>query len=51
MAGGGLPIIAFLSTARNESISRIVPLLYEGAGVVTTRYDVHYVVTEYGVAS
>ena len=48
---GGLPIIAFLSTARDESISRIVPLLYEGAGVVTTRYDVHYVVTEYGVAS
>ena len=51
MAGGGLPIIAFLSTAKNESVSRIVPLLYEGAGVVTTRYDVHYVVTEYGVAS
>jgi len=48
---GGLPIIAFLSTAKNESVSRIVPLLYEGAGVVTTRYDVHYVVTEYGVAS
>jgi acetyl-CoA hydrolase len=28
-----------------------VPTLYEGAGVVTTRYDVHYVVTEYGVTS
>ncbi len=48
---GGLPIIAFLSTARNDTISRIVPMLDEGAGVVTTRNDVHYVVTEYGVAS
>lgn len=48
---GGLPIIAFLSTARDGAISRIVPTLTEGAGVVTTRYDVHYVVTEYGVAS
>lgn len=48
---GGLPIIAFLSTAKDETISRIVPTLREGAGVVTTRNDVHYVVTEYGVAS
>jgi len=48
---GGLPIIAFLSTARDETISRIVPTLYEGSGVVTTRNDVHFVVTEYGVAS
>ena len=48
---GGLPIIAFLATAKKDSISRIVPLLAEGAGVVTTRNDVHYVVTEYGVAS
>ncbi len=47
---GGLPIIAFLSTARRNTISRIVPMLKEGAGVVTTRNDVHYVVTEYGVA-
>ena len=47
---GGLPIVAFLSTAREDSVSRIVPMLYEGAGVVTTRNDVHYVVTEYGVA-
>ncbi|RMG94655.1 MAG: acetyl-CoA hydrolase/transferase family protein [Chloroflexi bacterium] len=47
---GGLPIIALLSTAKNDTISRIVPALYEGAGVVTTRNDVHYVVTEYGVA-
>ena len=48
---GGLPIVAFLSTAKGESISRIVPTLNEGAGVVTTRSDVHYVVTEFGVAS
>lgn len=48
---GGVPIIAFLSTAKGETISRIVPLLHEGAGVVTTRNDVHYIVTEYGVAS
>lgn len=48
---GGLPIIAFLSTAKKDSLSRIVPMLREGSGVVTTRNDVHYVVTEYGVAS
>lgn len=48
---GGLPIIALLSTARHDTISRIVPLLDHGAGVVTTRNDVHYIVTEYGVAS
>ncbi len=48
---GGMPIIAFLSTAKYGSVSRIVPMLYEGSGVVTTRNDVHYVVTEYGVAS
>jgi acetyl-CoA hydrolase len=50
-AKGGLPIIAMLSTAKNGRLSRIVPLLDEGAGVVTTRNDVHLVVTEYGVAS
>lgn len=48
---GGRPIIACLSSAKNDSLSRIVPTLYEGAGVVTSRSDVHYVVTEYGVAS
>jgi acyl-CoA hydrolase/RimJ/RimL family protein N-acetyltransferase len=46
----GKPIIALPSTARNGEVSRIVPHLSEGAGVVTTRGDVHYVVTEYGVA-
>jgi acetyl-CoA hydrolase len=48
---GGLPLVAFLSTAKNDSLSRIVPMLNTGAGVVTTRNDVHYIITEYGVAS
>ncbi len=47
---GGKAIIALPSTALNESISRIVPHLKTGAGVVTSRGDVHYVVTEYGCA-
>jgi acyl-CoA hydrolase/GNAT superfamily N-acetyltransferase len=47
---GGKPIIALPSTAKNGTISRIVPVLNEGAGIVTTRADVHYVITEYGVA-
>lgn len=47
---GGKPIIALPSTAKGGEMSRIVPVLKEGAGVVTTRGDVKYVVTEYGVA-
>jgi acyl-CoA hydrolase len=47
---GGKPIIALPSTAKNDTISRIVPTLIPGAGVVTSRADVHYVVTEFGVA-
>lgn len=47
---GGKPIIALPSTARNGTVSRIVPVLEPGAGVVTTRSDVHYVVTEHGIA-
>ncbi len=47
---GGMPIIAFPSTAHGGQISRIVPTLERGAGVVTTRNDVHYIATEYGVA-
>jgi 4-hydroxybutyrate CoA-transferase len=47
---GGKPIIALRSTAVNDTFSRIVPHLKEGAGVVTSRGDVHYVVTEFGVA-
>ncbi len=47
---GGKPIITLPSTAKNGTISRIVPMLDPGAGVVTSRGTVHYVVTEYGVA-
>jgi acetyl-CoA hydrolase len=47
---GGVPIIALPSTAKDNAISRIVPTLKLGAGVVTTRNHVHYIVTEYGVA-
>lgn len=48
---GGKAIIAISSTAKNGTVSRIVPCIQDGAGVVTTRADVHYVVTEYGVAN
>lgn len=47
---GGRSFIAFPSTAKDGAVSRIVPFLDAGAGVVTSRADVHYVVTEYGVA-
>jgi 4-hydroxybutyrate CoA-transferase len=47
---GGKPIIALPSTTKNDTVSRIVPKLKSGAGVVTTRADVHYVVTEFGIA-
>ena len=47
---GGRPIIALPSTAKDGTVSRITTVLAEGAGVVTSRGDIHYVVTEYGVA-
>ena len=47
---GGRSILAFHSTAAKGKLSRIVPHLDEGAIVTTTRTDVHYVVTEYGIA-
>ena len=47
---GGKPIIAISSTAKDGTISRIVPMLSPGAGVVTSRGLVRYVVTEHGVA-
>jgi acyl-CoA hydrolase/GNAT superfamily N-acetyltransferase len=50
-AENGKPIIALPSTTRDGAISRIVPWLRTGAGVVTSRADAHYVVTEYGVAN
>ncbi|MCX6651467.1 MAG: GNAT family N-acetyltransferase [Methanomassiliicoccales archaeon] len=47
---GGKAIIALPSTAQHHTISRIVPTLTTGGGVTTTRGDVQFVVTEYGVA-
>lgn len=47
---GGRSILAFHSTASGDKISRIVPHLDEGAVVTTTRSDIHYAVTEYGIA-
>ncbi|MFO8173592.1 MAG: acetyl-CoA hydrolase/transferase family protein [Gemmatimonadota bacterium] len=47
---GGKPVIALSSTAKGGTLSRIVPMLKPGAGVVTSRADVHYVATEFGVA-
>ena len=47
---GGVPIIALPSTAKKGTISRIAPMLEPGSGVVTSRADVHYVVTEHGIA-
>jgi len=44
---GGKPIIA-LPSVTNKGVSKITPTLINGAGVVTTRFDAHYVVTEYG---
>ncbi len=50
LSEGGKPIIA-LSSATHRGLSKIVPTLKEGAGVVTTRAHVQYVVTEYGIAN
>ncbi len=47
---GGKPVIALPSTAKDDTVSRITVHLRPGAGVVTSRGDVHYVVTEWGVA-
>jgi acyl-CoA hydrolase/RimJ/RimL family protein N-acetyltransferase len=50
LSQGGKTILAIQSTAENGKTSRIVPFLKEGAGVTLTRGDVHYVVTEFGIA-
>jgi acyl-CoA hydrolase len=50
LSEGGRPIIAIPSVT-NKGVSRIVPHLNEGAGVVTTRGHIHYVATEYGVVN
>jgi 4-hydroxybutyrate CoA-transferase len=47
---GGKPILALPSTAKGDTLSRIVPMLDAGAGVVTSRGLIRYVVTEYGIA-
>ncbi|HXE71061.1 MAG TPA: acetyl-CoA hydrolase/transferase C-terminal domain-containing protein, partial [Candidatus Nitrosotenuis sp.] len=51
LARRGKPIIALPSTARGGTVSRIVPTLRPGAGVVTTRGHVHWVITEYGAVN
>jgi len=50
LAPDGKPIIALPATAKNGTVSRITAQLKPGAGVVTTRGDVHYIATEFGVA-
>jgi acyl-CoA hydrolase/GNAT superfamily N-acetyltransferase len=50
LARNGKTILALPSTAENDTVSRIVPFLKEGAGVTLTRGDIHYIVTEYGIA-
>lgn len=50
MAIDGISIIAIPSTAKQGQVSRITPFLKEGSAVTTSRNDVHYVVTEYGIA-
>mgnify|MGYP003770220425 FL=1 len=47
---GGKSIISFHSTLKNDSVSRIVPYIEAGTVVTSSRVDIHYVVTEYGVA-
>ena len=51
LSEGGRSVIALPATAAGGTVSRISSLLAPGAGVVTTRAHVHYVVTEYGVAN
>lgn len=51
MAKGGKSIIAIPSTASKGKLSRIVPFIDQGSAITTSRNDVHYVVTEYGVAN
>jgi len=50
LAPNGKSILTMQSTAQNGTVSRIVPLLDHGAGVTLSRGDIHYVVTEYGIA-
>ena len=51
LSAGGVPIIALPSTARDGKVSRIVPTFTTGTGVVTTRGDAHWIVTEFGAVN
>jgi acyl-CoA hydrolase len=51
LSRGGKPVIALPSTAAGGSVSRLVVQLNAGAGVVTTRGHIHWVVTEYGAVN
>ncbi|WP_241087219.1 GNAT family N-acetyltransferase [Candidatus Vondammii sp. HM_W22] len=51
MSKGGRPIIALPSTSKNGTVYKIVPFVTQGSGVATSRGDVHYMVTEYGIAT
>jgi acyl-CoA hydrolase len=51
LSKGGKPIITIPSTAANGRLSRIVPMLRSGSGVVTTRGHIHWVVTEFGAVN
>jgi acyl-CoA hydrolase len=51
LSNGGKPVIALPATAAKGTVSRIVPELKPGAGVVTTRGHVHWVVTEFGAVN
>jgi acyl-CoA hydrolase len=51
LSKGGKPILALPATAKSGQLSRIVPMLKPGAGVVTTRGHVHWVVTEFGAVN
>ncbi|MCD6266275.1 MAG: GNAT family N-acetyltransferase [Deltaproteobacteria bacterium] len=50
LSHNGKTILALQSTAKNGEVSRIVPFLKEGAGITLNRGDIHYVITEYGIA-
>ncbi len=50
LSNGGKPILVLQSTAKGGKVSRIVPKLQMGASTTLTRGDIHYVVTEYGIA-
>jgi 4-hydroxybutyrate CoA-transferase len=50
MADGGKSILVMKSTAKKDTVSKIVPVLDEGCSVTNLRNDIHYVVTEFGIA-